>query len=81
MIPHNDIGDEELKKKIKSGLLTFGGNARLRIYGTLSCKSGKRMKRENRVFFVNEAEAINNGFRPCGSCMKDKYRKWTYSNN
>jgi methylphosphotriester-DNA--protein-cysteine methyltransferase len=30
------------------------------------------MKKENRVFFEDEAEAINHGFRPCGNCMKRK---------
>ncbi len=34
------------------------------------------MKRENRVFFSSEKEAIANGFRPCGHCMKQKYQKW-----
>ncbi len=52
------------------------GNRKLRIYGTLQCRSGKRMKRENRVFFATESEAIQNGYRPCGHCMKKNYQKW-----
>jgi len=36
----------------------------------LNCHSGKRMKKENRVFFKNENEAISLGFRPCKNCMK-----------
>jgi len=42
----------------------------------LHCKAGKRMKRENRVFFGSEKEAILAGFRPCGQCMREKYRIW-----
>jgi len=34
------------------------------------------MKRENRVFFRNESEAIASGFRPCASCMKKEYTRW-----
>jgi methylphosphotriester-DNA--protein-cysteine methyltransferase len=34
------------------------------------------MKRENRVFFVSEKEAIKHSFRPCGHCMKTQYKKW-----
>ncbi len=39
------------------------------------------MKRENRVFFSSEVEANNQGYRPCGHCMKSEYKKWTYSVN
>jgi methylphosphotriester-DNA--protein-cysteine methyltransferase len=34
------------------------------------------MKKENRVFFSNEAEAIREGFRPCAHCLNKRYRKW-----
>ncbi|OPB84830.1 Ada metal-binding domain-containing protein [Elizabethkingia ursingii] len=76
MIKHTEISDRELISKIKKREVRFGGNARLKIYGTLSCKSGKRMKRENRVFFSSENEAIENTYRPCGHCMKEQYSKW-----
>ena len=56
--------------------IQFGGNKNLKIYGTLNCPSGKRMKRENRVFFQTEKDAQNEGYRPCGHCMKDKYQEW-----
>lgn len=56
--------------------ITLAGNRQLKIYGTLQCRSGKRMKIENRVFFVSEKEAITHGYRPCGHCMKGKYQKW-----
>ncbi|MDR2229006.1 MAG: metal-binding protein [Flavobacteriaceae bacterium] len=76
MIKHTEISDRELISKIKKREVRFGGNARLKIYGTLSCKSGKRMKRENRVFFSSENEAIESAYRPCGHCMKEQYSKW-----
>ena len=79
MIQHINITDCDLLSKIKQNEIFFGGNTKLKIYGKLHCKSGKRMKRENRVFFESENEAIENGFRPCGHCMKYDYKKWIYS--
>ncbi len=76
MIRHSQISDNDLHCKIKQQKIRFGGNRKLKIYGTLSCASGKKMKKESRVFFTSEKEAVANGFRPCGHCMKDKYQKW-----
>jgi Adenosine deaminase len=76
MIHHLDLGDDEVRSKIKSREIQFGGNSKLKIYGTLKCKSGKRMKRENRIFFSSEKEAITGGYRPCGHCMQGLYKKW-----
>jgi len=61
---------------IDNGQIAFAGNVRLEIYGTLGCPSGKRMKSQNRVFFVSEDEAIAAGFRPCGHCMRAAYTRW-----
>ena len=61
---------------IRQKKILLGGNRRLRIYGVLSCRSGKRMKRENRVFFASEEEALANGYRPCAHCMRDAYQNW-----
>ena len=74
---HNRIDDSEVLKVIKSDLMRYEGNRKQKIYGTLTCKSGKRMKRQNRVFFENRKDAINNGYHPCGNCMKETYREWT----
>ena len=79
MIEHLDISDSDLRRKIKQTEICFGGNTKLKIYGTLQCKSGKRLKRKNRIFFSSESEARENGFRPCGHCMKTEYKKWIYS--
>jgi len=76
MIEHTDIDAATLRRKIKQYEINFGGNRKLKIYGTLHCKSGKRMKKENRVFFISENEAVNMGYRPCGHCMKSKYKQW-----
>ena len=81
MIRHTEISTKELRRKIRQNEIHFGGNEKLKIYGTLQCKSGKRMKKENRIFFGSEKEAIKNGFRPCGHCMKDKYEVWKKANN
>lgn len=79
MLLHNQLTDSQIKTKIKQNLIACGGNRKLKIYGTLNCKSGQRLKRENRVFFTSEAEAIQNNFRPCGHSMKVKYHQWIYS--
>jgi methylphosphotriester-DNA--protein-cysteine methyltransferase len=76
MIKHSEITDKDLWFLIKHKTIILGGNAQLKIYGTLSCKSGKRLKRTNRVFFSSEKEAIDSHFRPCGHCMKNAYKEW-----
>ena len=81
MILHTDISDKNggnsrLMRLIRSRAILFAGNRALKIYGTLSCTSGKRMKTGNRVFFENENEARVNGYRPCGHCMKALYKEW-----
>jgi methylphosphotriester-DNA--protein-cysteine methyltransferase len=76
MIQHNELSDVELRSKIRNKEIILAGNRKLRIYGTLSCTSGKRMKRVNRVLFTTEEEAVENGFRPCGHCLKEKYKTW-----
>jgi len=85
MIPHTSLGDNAFKRSRQLKILldkreiTFAGNSRLKIYGTLDCGSGKRMKMQNRVFFSSEAEAIDLGYRPCGHCMSGAYKKWKVS--
>jgi hypothetical protein len=81
MIKHEDIGTSpEGKKKlgqlIRNGEISLGGNLKLKIYGLLNCSSGKRMKPANRVFFKNESEAVVRGYRPCGHCLHEKYKRW-----
>lgn len=39
-----------------------------KIFGRLDCKSGMRMKKENRVFFLTWEDAFSAGYRPCKNC-------------
>lgn len=52
MVKHIDLTNFDLRALIRTGEIAFGGNLRLRIYVSLSCASGKRMKRANRNFFT-----------------------------
>jgi methylphosphotriester-DNA--protein-cysteine methyltransferase len=31
---------------------------------------------EHRVFFADEDVAVAAGYRPCGNCLRPKYREW-----
>jgi len=46
----------------------YAGWKKGKIFGRLDCKSGMRMKKENRVFFLTWQDAINAGYRPCKKC-------------
>lgn len=76
MIKHIDIDDTELHQRIKRKEIVYGGNLNLKIYGTLQCNSGKRMKIQNRVFFNTTEQAKELGFRPCGNCLRTDYKIW-----
>ncbi|MEM6525280.1 MAG: Ada metal-binding domain-containing protein [Bacteroidota bacterium] len=76
MYPHNELSGALFNQLIKSGQVQIAGNQKLKIYGRLSCKSGKRIKVVNRVFFISVKEAESYGYRPCGHCMIQEYRKW-----
>lgn len=73
---HQELSPLELRHLIRQGCIAWGGNQKLKIYGKLTCRSGKRMKTENRIFFSSEAEAQAAGYRPCGHCMRQKYQDW-----
>lgn len=77
-----DKNGEPYLSKIKGKL---GGHKGLEIYGRLDCpsalnwiKKGKYVK--HRVFFLNEETAILAGYRPCGVCLKEKYKIWKNKN-
>lgn len=62
---------------------TFGGNGKLKIYGRLDCPSAlSTIKRfpgsyeKSRVFFADERTALAAGYRPCGNCLRAKYREY-----
>jgi len=72
-------GKRKLFLLIKDGAISLGGNKKLKIYGTMNCRSGKRMLEKNQVFFKNREEALQHGFRPCAHCLYDEYKSWKYS--
>ncbi|MDB5018294.1 MAG: metal-binding protein [Mucilaginibacter sp.] len=82
MIRHTELGDtpfkrsRQLKVLLNNNEIAFAGNSKLRIYGTLDCFSGKRMKVQNRVFFKSEEEARQLSYRPCGHCLYKEYKIW-----
>ncbi|MBE9662544.1 Ada metal-binding domain-containing protein [Mucilaginibacter myungsuensis] len=82
MVKHVSLGDTDfvrtsaLAKLILTSQIRFGGNSKLMIYGRLDCRSSKRMKVSNRVFFKDGNEALSFGYRPCGHCMLDAYKTW-----
>ena len=81
MIRHESLGNGFLASKslhnlIRAGQISFAGNSKLKIYGTIGCETGKRMKSVNRVFFSSIKEAAAAGYRPCGNCMRSQYLLW-----
>ena len=61
----------------------FGGNGKLKIYGRLDCYFAlSTIKRfpgsyeKSRVFFADEKTALTAGYRPCGNCLKAKYKEY-----
>lgn len=59
----------------------LGGHRKLKIYGRLDCPSALRYIAKGqyvqyRVFFKDEDTAIAAGYRPCGICMKEEYKRW-----
>ncbi|MFJ6987272.1 MULTISPECIES: Ada metal-binding domain-containing protein [unclassified Streptomyces] len=59
----------------------WGGHRGARIYGRLDCPTALRALARggyarHRVFFADEATALAAGFRPCGACCPDRYRRW-----
>lgn len=76
MIRHDTIHEASLHRMIRDGRLTFAGNRRLKIFGRLDCRTGRRLGRENRVFFATRSEAEGCGYRPCARCLRAAYDVW-----
>jgi methylphosphotriester-DNA--protein-cysteine methyltransferase len=63
----------------------LGGHRRTRVYGRLDCPIALSLiergfdVRRNRVFFADEVTAVAAGYRPCGACMREEYRRWKAS--
>ncbi len=68
---------------LSNTLGTLGGNKKMKIYGRLGCPSAlSAIKRfsgsyeKSRVFFADEKTALAAGFRPCGNCLREKYKEY-----
>ncbi len=63
----------------------LGGHSGTRVYGRLDCPVALSLirrgfdVRRTRVFFADEETAVAAGFRPCGACMREEYRRWRSS--
>ena len=76
MLLHSATGSQTFKSLVRNGAIVLAGTRLLKIYGSLHCATGKRMKVRNRVFFATEEEALRLGYRPCGHCMRTAYAHW-----
>jgi hypothetical protein len=60
----------------------LGGNSLARIYGRLDCGSARAALPNgyagHRRFFADESAAIAAGYRPCGNCLRSRYREWKH---
>ena len=82
MKPYKLLGaDGKIYESENPGLL--GGNSKLKIYGRLDCPSALSTIRrfpgsyeKSRVFFADEKTALAAGYRPCGNCLRQKYREY-----
>lgn len=59
----------------------WGGCLSTGVYGRLDCPAAEQALddggyEENRVFFLTEEHAIETGFRPCGRCCPERYKRW-----
>ena len=61
----------------------YGGNSKQKVYGRFDCPSAlSTIKRfpgsyeKARVFFADEKTALAAGYRPCGNCLREKYKQY-----
>jgi hypothetical protein len=75
LLGHNGIPFESDRRG------SLGGHRKSKIYGRLDCPAAARAIARggyvhSRVFFVDAAAAVANGYRPCAVCMPDAYALW-----
>ena len=75
--------DAEGKEYLSETPGLFGGNSEAKIYGRLDCSSALSTIRrfpgsyeKCRVFFADEKSALAAGYRPCGNCLRKKYKEY-----
>ncbi|QIB32391.1 Ada metal-binding domain-containing protein [Ancylobacter pratisalsi] len=76
-------GDGRVYQSEVPGLL--GGHRQTKVYGRLDCPAALRAIARggyipHRVFFADEATAIEAGYRPCAACLRETYRTWRIAN-
>jgi len=49
----------------------YAGISTQKVFGRLDCWSGKRAKKQNRVFFLYWEDAVEAGYRPCKHCKPE----------
>jgi methylphosphotriester-DNA--protein-cysteine methyltransferase len=64
---------------------SYGGHRKTKVYGKMDCPAALRAIAKggyiaHRVFFADEQTAIAAGYRPCGVCMSEEYKKWKSQN-
>ena len=74
------IGPDGLPRQSRSPG-TLGGHRRNKGYGRLDCPAALRWIAKghyvrHRVFFADEATALAAGYRPCATCLPDRYAAW-----
>ena len=60
----------------------WGGHRGTKVYGRLDCPTAlawiaRGTYVQHRVFFADEEVAVSAGYRPCGHCLRQKYRQWS----
>jgi hypothetical protein len=62
-------GGETVESRVPA---LYGGYRKDKIFGRLDCRSGLRMKSENRVFFLSLHDAREAGYRCCKNCKPER---------
>ena len=70
------MSEEKIYRVLKDGKIIeskipgkYAGHRPEKIFGRLDCPSGlRKMRKENRVFFLTWEDAIAAGYRPCKIC-------------
>jgi hypothetical protein len=59
MFYHRRITAAELRNKIRNKEICLGGKSKLKIFGTLHCKSGKRQQKKPVYFSVVKKKRLS----------------------
>lgn len=76
--------DKDGKEYLSPEKGQYGGHTGTKVYGRMDCSAAMRALKgplrnvyiQHRVFFKDEETALAAGFRPCGACLREKYKQW-----